>query len=250
MKSRVATLLTILFVAFATPAQSSQKETQTLIPGGTVQRDLNGAETVAYRIQLKAGQFLHITIEQSGIDVVVSLFAPDGSKLTEMNNRHIANGVEPLSFAASTDGFYRVQLTGSNGSGPGKYALHTDELRPVTANDRERIDAERAAAEGQRLRMLNNRESYRPSLEHYQIALQKWRDLGDRYWQATTLTNIGLVYSQLNENDQAVNAYNEALPLAREVKDPGCEWRILNNLGGLFVPQRDKQKAVNYYKQA
>ena len=91
--------------------------------------------------------------------------------------------------------------------------IPTDKPRAVTANDRERIEAERASAEGQRLRMLNKPDSYRPALEQYQVALQKWRQLDDRYWQATTLTNIGLVYSQLEENDKALSAYNEALPV-------------------------------------
>ena len=59
-----------------------------------------------------------------------------------------------------------------------------------------------------------------------------------RYWQATTLTNIGLVYSQLKENDKALSAYSEALPLAKEIKDLGCEWRILNNLGRFSCPTR------------
>jgi hypothetical protein len=66
------------------------------------------------------------------------------------------------------------------------------------------------------------------------------RAVGDRYWQATTLTNIGLVYNQL-KNDKALSAYNEALPLAKEIKDLGCEWRVLNNLG-FICPTRISRK--------
>src|SRR6185369_4283397 len=196
MKSRTALILIILFVVFVKPTQSKQQDTPALTPGETVQKDLSTGATDNYKVSLKAGQFLHVAIEQRGIDVVISLFAPDGTKLAEMNNRHTAFGTEPLSFEATADGVYRVQLVGTNASGPGKYTLHVDELRVASAMDRERIQAERAAAEGQRLRMLNNPESYGPALEQYQIALQKWRTLGDRYWQSTTLTNVALVYSQ------------------------------------------------------
>ena len=235
-------------LAISAISQVKENEVRTLTPEEPIERELKSGESHSYRISLKTGQFLHLTIEQRGIDVVVRLFGPDGSKLAEMNNRHIAYGVEPLSAEASGDGDYRIEIA-ANSAFNGMYVVRVDKPRPVTTSDRERIEAERAAAEGQRLRMLNKAESYRPALEQYQVALQKWRQLDDRYWQATTLTNIGLVYSQLEENDKALSAYNEALPLAKEIKDLGCEWRILNNLAGLFA-RRDKQKAIDYYKQA
>src|SRR6185295_19649212 len=190
----------------------------------TIERELKIGESHSYKVTLQRGQFLHLTIEQRGIDVIVRLFGPDGTKLAEMNNRHMAYGIEPLAGEAKVDGDYRIEIA-ANSALNGMYVVRADKPRPVTTSDRVRIEAERAAAEGQRLRMLNKAESYRPALEQYQVALQKWRQLDDRYWQATTLTNIGLVYSQLEENDKALSAYNEALPLAREVKDPGCEWR-------------------------
>ena len=54
---------------------------------------------------------MHVEIEQRGIDVVVSLFAPDGTKLVEMNNRTLSYGQEALSFAADNDGTFRFEVS-------------------------------------------------------------------------------------------------------------------------------------------
>ena len=204
-------------LAISAISQLKENEVRTLTPEETIERELKVGESHSYKVTLKSGEFLHLTVEQRGIDVIVRLFGPDGAKLTEMNNRHIAYGAEPLSAEAKIDGDYRIEIA-ANSAPAGMYIVRADKPRPVTTSDRVRIEAERAAAEGQRLRMLNKSDLLQSALDHYQIALQKWRELGDRYWQATTLTNIGLVYSQLNENDKAVSAYNEALPLAREVR--------------------------------
>jgi hypothetical protein len=245
MKSVSALLLVILLCISVVAAQNKQEDLRPLTPGETVQRELRGGETDRYKISLKTGQFLHITIDQRGIDVVVSLFGPDGTKLAEMNNRHINYGIEPLSFEATADGVYGVEISAADTAAPRRYSLSTDELRTATASDRLRIEAERASAEGQRLRMVNKPELYRSALERYRVTRQKWRSIDDHYWQATTLTNIGLVYSDLDENDKSLSAYNAALPLAREVKDLGCEWRILNNLGNIFKANGEKQKSLD-----
>jgi hypothetical protein len=45
------------------------------------ERELAGDQSHAYQIALAAGQYLHVVAEQRGIDVVVTLFGPDGKKL-------------------------------------------------------------------------------------------------------------------------------------------------------------------------
>src|ERR1044071_1808745 len=44
---------------------------------------LAAGETRAFRLNLKAGQYLHIEIEQRGIDLAATLIAPDGKQVGE-----------------------------------------------------------------------------------------------------------------------------------------------------------------------
>jgi tetratricopeptide (TPR) repeat protein len=54
--------------------------------------------------------------------------------------------------------------------------------------------------------------------------------VGDRRMEATTLNNIGAVYSDLGEKQKALEFYNQALPIIRAVGDPYGEATTLNNI--------------------
>ena len=89
---------------------------------------------------------------------------------------------------------------------------HLSELRSFTARDPLRIDAERKAAEGEQLLSEGLLKSFLRALEPYKVALEKWKEVRERYWEETTLTNIGLVYDKLGEKTKALALYREALP--------------------------------------
>ncbi len=57
--------------------------------------------------------------------------------------------------------------------------------------------------------------------------------MGDRRGEATTLKNIGLVYSDLGEKQKALEYLNQALPLNRAVGNRGGEANTLFNLASL-----------------
>src|SRR5215831_3942004 len=56
---------------------------QWLAPGKGIEREMKGGETHSYLVKLRHGDFMHVEVDQRGIDVVVSLLAPDGQKLVE-----------------------------------------------------------------------------------------------------------------------------------------------------------------------
>jgi CHAT domain-containing protein len=252
MKWRMSVCAAVLLVvSLSGAAQDKKDEVGTLVPGQTVERMIKGGETHAYLINLHQGEFMHLEVDQRGIDVVVSLFAPDRTRLVEMNNRHIDFGQEPLSFAADVEGSYRFEVRAATAWAiEGRYAVHLNELRGVTASDRIRIEAERTAAEGQRLRVQGTAESYRGAKNEYETALKKWGEVNDRYWEATTLTNIGLVYDNLNENRKALEFYDQALPLERAVGDKPGEALTLNYIGNVYSDLGEQQKALEFYNPA
>src|SRR5882724_7094251 len=123
MRQTVTAIVTWLILTATSVAQITPTEVRQLKPGETIERELKSGERHVYLIGLRKDEFLHVQVDQRGIDVVISFFAPDGTKLAELNNRHIDYGQEPLSFAATVDGLYRLELTpGTTTTMSGRYA--------------------------------------------------------------------------------------------------------------------------------
>ena len=59
-----------------------------------------------------------------------------------------------------------------------------------------------------------------------------------------------VVYDALGEKQKALDYYEQALPLRRQVGDRGGEATTLNNIGGVYSALGEKQKALDYYEQA
>jgi tetratricopeptide (TPR) repeat protein len=93
-------------------------------------------------------------------------------------------------------------------------------------------------------------ESRRQAIEKLKQALPLWRQVGDKASEATTLNNIGKVYSDLGDKQQALNYYNQSLPLWRQVGDKAGEATILTNIGAVYNNLGEKQQALEYYNQS
>jgi len=85
------------------------------------------------------------------------------------------------------------------------------------SGEQKRAAARQVAKEGSTLQKQRTAESLRKAIEKYQEALRLWREVGDRKQVAVTLNDIGVVYYDLGEYQQAINYYNEALPIYLEV---------------------------------
>ncbi len=88
------------------------------------------------------------------------------------------------------------------------------------------------------------------ALEFFNQALSLYRAVGDRSGEATTLNNIGRVYSALGEKQKALDFYNQSLPLWRAVGDRSGEATTLNNIGRVYDALGEKQKALEFYNQS
>ncbi|HVE73092.1 MAG TPA: erythromycin esterase family protein [Thermoanaerobaculia bacterium] len=112
-----------------------------------VERELRGGEKHEYSIRLGAGEYAHVIVEQRGIDVVVAAFAPDGTKIAEVDSPNGANGPEPVSIAAARAGAYRIEVRSFDAKAqPGRYEVRIAE-RLTRTQYRRRLADERARDE-------------------------------------------------------------------------------------------------------
>ncbi|NJL67428.1 MAG: tetratricopeptide repeat protein, partial [Microcoleus sp. SM1_3_4] len=92
--------------------------------------------------------------------------------------------------------------------------------------------AETALKEGMRLYQQGTLEAKKSAIAQFEIALKLYREAGDRAQEAVTLSNIGLVYSDLGEPQKALEYYDLSLPLScGMLGDRSQEAITLSNIG-------------------
>jgi CHAT domain-containing protein/tetratricopeptide (TPR) repeat protein len=258
------TFLAVFLLSFAVPcgAQTAAPAAQAapiaqtqsapfLDLGKPIERELRGGESHSYRIRLEAGQYLHVVVEQKGIDVVVSLDGPDGKTITESDSPNGIFGPEPLSAiaAASGDHVIRVHSDDKNVAA-GKYEIRLTDLRAPKSDDHTRISAERAFMEAAQLQAQGTADFYRQALAKWEESLPLWQSIADSGMQGSTLHNLGLVRLILSENRKALEYYNRALPILRAAGDRAGEAMTLNDIGAAYLGLGEWQKALVYLNQA
>ncbi|WP_016952409.1 tetratricopeptide repeat protein [Anabaena sp. PCC 7108] len=110
--------------------------------------------------------------------------------------------------------------------------------------------AKKLFQEGRQLYQQGTKESLLQAINKWEEALPLYRAVGDRRGEATTLLGIGSVYSSLGEKQKALAYLNQALALYRAVGDRRGEATALNNIGGVYNTLGEKQKALAYLNQA
>ena len=90
----------------------------------------------------------------------------------------------------------------------------------------------------------------RKAIEYYEQALDIAREIGDRRGEGADLGNLGNAYSDLGEARKAIEYYEQALAIAREIGDRRGEGDDLGNLGSAYADLGEARKAIEYYEQA
>ena len=90
----------------------------------------------------------------------------------------------------------------------------------------------------------------RKAIEYYEQALKISREIGDRRGEGADLGNLGSAYSHLGEPRKAIQYYEQALKISREIGDRRGEGNRLGNLGLAYSDLGEPRKAIEYYEQA
>ena len=94
------------------------------------------------------------------------------------------------------------------------------------------------------------RSQYRQALQSWQQALTISREIGDRQGEGNALGNLGNAYYSLGQYQQASDYYQQALTIAREIGDRQGEGTALGNLGLACLSLGQYQQAIDYHQQA
>ncbi|MES1241384.1 MAG: tetratricopeptide repeat protein, partial [Acidobacteriota bacterium] len=198
----------------------------------------------AWLMPMEPGRFADVTVDQKGVDVAVSLRGPDGRVRASIDSPNGSRGPEPIPFLADSAGTYRLEV---QASGEGSYAVRIGDVRPATAADRTRVQAERLLSEGEALRQKDDRTSLLKAVQRAQQAERLFRSLNRPGREADALVSQGESFYSLDDSGRSEEAYGRALSLFRQVGRKVDEIRSLNALGRV---QREPERALELYREA
>jgi CHAT domain-containing protein/tetratricopeptide (TPR) repeat protein len=234
----------------AAPLIQSQTAPIPLELSKPIERALNAGDTHSYTVTLTAGQYAYITVDQRDVDVVVSIYSPDGTKVAEVDGPNGTYGLEPVSLVAETSGVYRVEVLSTSTKLPGRYEVKLQELHAATEADRSRVAAQKLFTEAKALRAERTQKSYQQSIEKYEAALAIWQNLNDKLMEAFTLHEVGMIYGDIGQYQKAIDAHTKAAALYKELKLPRCEAAVTVNIGWVFGELGDTQNRLATYDRA
>jgi tetratricopeptide (TPR) repeat protein len=218
--------------------------------GKPIERELKGGDTHTYKIRLALGQCLHFIVDQRGIDVVVRIVGPDGALRGVYDSPTGAQGPESVWLLAEVSGDYQLEVHSFEKTAAGRYEARIEELRTATPQDKSRVAAQQAYAEGLQLSDPGKPESLHRALEKYETALALWRTSDDRAGEASTFFMIGAVHAALGEWEKALDFFQQNLRLERGAGNRSGEARALINIGEVYSQSGEMQKALDYDTQA
>ncbi len=88
------------------------------------------------------------------------------------------------------------------------------------------------------------------ALKHYALSLQFYEKLPDKRDLGRVFTSLGSDYLYVKKSDSALIYYNKAYDLSLKLKDINGQSSILGNLGLIYTEKGNNQQAGNYFKKA
>ena len=229
-------------------AAQSENRPDSLQPGKLIQREIANGEAHSYTLNLAAGQYAYVVVNQKGVDVVVTAYGPDGAKITEMNGPTHNHGPEPVFLLAESPGTYRFEVK-SETMRTGPYEIKLEQLRIATAEDRSRIAARKLFDEAMAIRDQRTEQAYQQALEKHLSALTIWHSVNDKFMEGRSLLEIGEIYGDIGQYQKALDSYSQARTLFKAIGSLTGEANVLNNTAWIYGQLEDNQKALETYDQ-
>lgn len=205
-KSLLKIIPTFFIIALLFQNSFGQSETPFALElGKPIEREIAGGQTHRFQINLNAGQYAKVVVEQIGVDVVSKLFGANGSYLTRYDNEIRLKENESVEFVANQQENYRIQIQSTSKSNFGVYKIHLIEVREATKRDQTIFEARTLIEKAAELRLSGK---YDESLQLSSRALEiAEKELGpDHIFVARILNDFGL--AQRDKGN-----YQAALPL-------------------------------------
>jgi len=232
----------------------SQKDEATAVPikpGETIEKSLQGGHSHTYSFEAKAASFFHCTVEQLGIDVVLTLYDPAGQVIGTMDSPNGDSGLEQISAVPATSGVFRLKIESQNKNArDGRYRLSLAASDTPSDADRARIAAEKLLMEAVQAGQQNTPTSLQQTTQKLQDSIPLWQQAGDLYELALTQETLAPMFAAQEQPAEAVKAYSSAIELWRQQKGTLREAQTAKDFGVFYYHRGAMKKALELYERA
>jgi len=206
------------------------------------------AEGEVHPLPLRAGQYIHLAVDQRGVDIVVVVRDPRGRLLLEVDSPTGTSGSEDVFLVAQTTGRHALSLTVWDGSGDADRAtIHLEALRPARPEDRTRAAAAGAYSRGSLLGTTNPGAA----AASYREAARLWGNLGEDERVAWSLKKLGrLERADPVHRWEGAETLSRAADLFRRAHDELQQALVLSDLGQTWLSLGKADKAGRCFEQA
>lgn len=215
-----------------------------------VSKRLKGGEVHYFKVRMMGGEYLHVSAEQQGIDVVLVATNEDGKEI-KVDRPNGAYGREGLSLIAEKDQKVTLEIRYySSQANQGSYSITLDVRRRSVPQDRTMMAAEQEVTDAEAPRFKGTPKDLRRAVDEFQQALTLWRELKDTYEQGVALYGLALTYRSSNEYQKSVSTSLDGLSVIHDLGDAHLEAALLTNLGWAYVYLGDTQQAFDSFSKA
>ncbi|WP_353259459.1 tetratricopeptide repeat protein, partial [Prochlorothrix hollandica] len=206
----------------------------------------------AYELTGEAGETFAILLESIDFDPYLLVWDMQGQKIAENDDLAATEGnyQAGLVLTLPDSGTYRVL---ANAVGAGRQGAYR--LQVVRGEGIPRL-SERAQyqSSGNRLNTQGAKQfavsQFREALQFWEQALAIYREIGDRQGEANSLGNLGNAYDSLGQYQRAIDYHEQSLAIKREIGDRQGEAASLGNLGIAYRNLGQYQRAIGYHEQS
>lgn len=216
-----------------------------LAPGASYSRTISGRHR--FRFSSPPDRFLHLIVDQRGVDVVVSLHGPSGHLLFEVDSPSGAERPEEVFAVTSAAGEHTLTLEPYRAGRTGDVELRVRELRQAGPEDRLLAGAMAAYARAER--RLDEKD-VQAAVVAYREALPGFAKLGRREEEARTRWRLGRALIRTGELTEAAEALDGAVAGFRGLARAEGEARALNDLGTVFRLLGEPARALAAHRRA
>jgi tetratricopeptide (TPR) repeat protein len=181
------------------------------------------------------GQFFKVTVQQTGVDVVVTLREPGGHEVmtSALPSGYFGSDIVAAVVASSREYIIEVKLDDSHTT-RGSYDAVLDFLRDATPADRELAAAYRMLSNATALRKQLTPEARRQVVDLLNRAASIFARTGDGYARGWTLILLWSMAIQSGDIQPALRYAEEAIEVFHSVGDERGEAQARNIAGGML----------------
>lgn len=245
---RLARWVPLFLVALPCGAETAQSSEPLLHDGFTQEREMRAEEKPGYGVELQAGQFLRVTVQEKGIDVAVRLLDPQGKPVAVADSYPTSlSELEDLAVVADRPGLYRLLVSTSHNAGA--YRLRVEALKNPDPLDLTRATAVELTWRG----FIEPVGSDSEQLASLERACGLWRDLGENRKAAQLLYALGRKHQHLGRYPEAAQDFQHSADLWAKESGPnsGTSEVLSLNFAGLNLKRADRlEEAGTLFEEA